>query len=208
MQRFSTFQRTKEWANKVNLSSFEFENFFKFRACVISARKAKHLDATTMFTYSHANTPLGQSERAYYLSYFINNSSRVKNIPITELPYIWNGFFFFWSFAMCKKLKDFMITPTCYSSRFCARYTYSFSRDDSPANVFEDNRMIWLALRFLKSKKISPFLFFLAWGGWNSYHENVQPQNWFTDFASFSMFFFRPSCKKGNPRQKMFEFIK
>ena len=27
---------------------------------------------TTVFTYSHANTPLGQSERAYYLSYFIN----------------------------------------------------------------------------------------------------------------------------------------
>ena len=27
---------------------------------------------TTMFTYSHANTPLGQSERTYYLSYFIN----------------------------------------------------------------------------------------------------------------------------------------
>ena len=25
-----------------------------------------------MFTYSHANTPLGQSERPYYLSYFIN----------------------------------------------------------------------------------------------------------------------------------------
>ena len=24
-----------------------------------------------MFTHSHANTPLGQSERAYYLSYFI-----------------------------------------------------------------------------------------------------------------------------------------
>ena len=24
-----------------------------------------------MFTYSHANKPLGQSERAYYLSYFI-----------------------------------------------------------------------------------------------------------------------------------------
>ena len=37
----------------------------------ISARKAKHLDVTTMLTYSHANTPLGQSERAYYLSYFI-----------------------------------------------------------------------------------------------------------------------------------------
>ena len=26
---------------------------------------------TTMFTYSHANTPLGQSECAYYLTYFI-----------------------------------------------------------------------------------------------------------------------------------------
>ena len=47
---------------------------FQIRACVISARKAKHLDATTMFTYSHANTPLGQSERAYYLSYFIKCS--------------------------------------------------------------------------------------------------------------------------------------
>ena len=69
------FQPTKEWVNKVNLSSFELENFFKFGACVISARKAKQLDATTMFTYSHANTPLGQSERAYYLSYFIIYSS-------------------------------------------------------------------------------------------------------------------------------------
>ena len=38
---------------------------------MISARETKQLDATTMFTYSHANTPLGQSERAYYLSYFI-----------------------------------------------------------------------------------------------------------------------------------------
>ena len=33
-------------------------------------------DVTTMFTYSHANTPLGQSERAYYLSYFINEYIR------------------------------------------------------------------------------------------------------------------------------------
>ena len=65
------YQPTKEWVNKVNLSSFEHENFSKFGACVISARKAKQVDATTMFTYSHANTALGQSERAYYLSYFI-----------------------------------------------------------------------------------------------------------------------------------------
>ena len=41
-------------------------------ASVIGARKTKHLDVTTMFTYSHANNPLGQSECAYYRSYFIN----------------------------------------------------------------------------------------------------------------------------------------
>ena len=41
-------------------------------ACIITARKAKHIDATTMCTYSHANITLAQSERAYYLSYFIN----------------------------------------------------------------------------------------------------------------------------------------
>ena len=68
------FQPAKEWVDKVNLSSFELENLFQICACVISARKAKQLDATTMFIYSHTNTPLGQSERAYYLSYFIINN--------------------------------------------------------------------------------------------------------------------------------------
>ena len=38
----------------------------------LRARFASLLDVKTMFTYSHANTPLGQSERACYLSYFIN----------------------------------------------------------------------------------------------------------------------------------------
>ena len=56
-----------------------------------------------------------------------NNGSRNCLIFETDL--------FFWSLAMCKKLKDFMITPACCSSRFCARPTYSFSKDDSPANV-------------------------------------------------------------------------
>ena len=48
---------------------------------MISLRKAEQLDATTMFTYSHANTPLGQSERAYYISYFINVYNAIINIP-------------------------------------------------------------------------------------------------------------------------------
>ena len=68
---FLKFQPTRKWVNKVNLSRFSTQNLFQIRAYVICARKAKHLDVTTMFTYSHANTPLGQSERAYYLSYFI-----------------------------------------------------------------------------------------------------------------------------------------
>ena len=44
------------------------QKLFQIGACVISARKAKHFDVTTLFTYSHANTPLGQSECTYYLS--------------------------------------------------------------------------------------------------------------------------------------------
>ena len=57
--------------NKISLLGFQLKNFFQIRACVISARKAKHLDVTAMFAYSHANTPLSQSERTYDLSYFI-----------------------------------------------------------------------------------------------------------------------------------------
>ena len=52
-------------------TNFSTQNLVQIRACVISARKAKHIDVTTMFTYSHVNTPLDQSVCAYYLSYFI-----------------------------------------------------------------------------------------------------------------------------------------
>ena len=58
-----------KWSKLLEFSS---QILFQIRACVVSARKAKHLDVTTMFTYSHGNTPLGQSERSYYFSYFIN----------------------------------------------------------------------------------------------------------------------------------------
>ena len=54
-----------------DLSSFQLKNLFQIRACVISARKAKHLEVKTVFTYYYANTPLSQSERAFYISYFI-----------------------------------------------------------------------------------------------------------------------------------------
>ena len=56
---------------------------------MISARTAGHLDATTMFTYSHANTPLGQSESAHYLSYFIvSNAATLGSFVWFEADYI------------------------------------------------------------------------------------------------------------------------
>ena len=64
----------RKWVNKVNLSTFSTQNLFQIRAYVITARKAKQVDVITMFTYSHANTPLGQSERVYYLRFFIKRS--------------------------------------------------------------------------------------------------------------------------------------
>ena len=55
---------------------------------MISTRKAKQLDATTMFAYSHANTPLGQSELAYYLSYFINSVATLLYNLLRKHSYI------------------------------------------------------------------------------------------------------------------------
>ena len=57
------------------LVEFFTQKLFQIHACVVNARKAKHLDVTAMFTYSHANTPFGQSERAYIFSYFIKINS-------------------------------------------------------------------------------------------------------------------------------------
>ena len=59
----------KEWVNKVNLSRFKLENVFKFVLAWL-AREKQNILIPHMFIYSHVNTPLGQSERAYYPSYF------------------------------------------------------------------------------------------------------------------------------------------
>ena len=67
---------------KSKLGEFWTLKLFQIRAHVISARKAKHLDAKTMFTYSHANTPIGQSERVYYLSDFISQNVNTQNVKI------------------------------------------------------------------------------------------------------------------------------
>ena len=72
--RLSKFKPTREWINKVNLSSFRLKIFFKF-VLVWSARENQNI-LRHSHVYIRSNTPLGQSERAYYLSYFIKEVSR------------------------------------------------------------------------------------------------------------------------------------
>ena len=66
----------KTWKIVLHLNSLIFvleSETNGFEMC----RGNRKRDVTTMVTYSHATTPLGQSERAYYLSYFIKlNSTR------------------------------------------------------------------------------------------------------------------------------------
>ena len=61
---------------------FNSKTFLKFvLEGVISEQKAKHFDATTMFTYSHANMPLGQSVLSYMLFYklfWLNQFGKIK----------------------------------------------------------------------------------------------------------------------------------
>ena len=67
----------------------------------LAREKKKHFDVTTMFTYSQANTPLGQSERAYCLSYFIKYLSKIyfhlrwlhKSGPRIFLNHCFSGIF-------------------------------------------------------------------------------------------------------------------
>ena len=77
-------KQKKKMGKWSKLVEFWTRKLFQIRACVISARKAKHLDATTMFTYSHANIPLGQSERAYYLSNFIKCNIILNGLSLEE----------------------------------------------------------------------------------------------------------------------------
>ena len=72
----------EEMGKYSKLFEFSTQNLFQVRAFVISTRTAKHLDVTSMFTYSHANTPFGQSERTYYLSYFTKESNTLKDSGI------------------------------------------------------------------------------------------------------------------------------
>ena len=80
LQRFSKFQPTRECINEVHLSSFQLKNLFKFVVAWLTREKQNILTSQLclhtriMDPCSHANTPLGQSESAYYLSNFIKDT--------------------------------------------------------------------------------------------------------------------------------------
>ena len=43
---------------------------------------------TTTFTYSHANTPLDQSEHGWYLRYFVNKDVEINHLNIKVTRHI------------------------------------------------------------------------------------------------------------------------
>ena len=69
------------------------------------AGETRKRDVTTMFTYSHANTSLGQSERAYYLSYFINKFNLVRRIFEPQIKISENLYQYFTP-AICEEHAD------------------------------------------------------------------------------------------------------
>ena len=58
---------------------------------IFMCRGNRKRDVTTMVTYSHASTPLGQSERAYCLSYFIKRVSCPCCADKWYLPTKWSN---------------------------------------------------------------------------------------------------------------------
>ena len=70
-----------KWVNKVNFTRFSTQNLFQIGACVISARRARHLDVTThvyILSCKHVSRPIRARVVAYYLSYFINRYKKRK----------------------------------------------------------------------------------------------------------------------------------
>ena len=121
------------------LVEFWTKKLFQICACLISARKAKHLDVTTMFTYSHANTPLGQSEGAYYLSF----CSHVREIARESSQYF---YFIGRKGQFTEKAQQSLLNPwrhrkKCWFSKPCSK--------DLQGNAWKHDatqRSMWLTL--------------------------------------------------------------
>ena len=68
------FQPTKEWVNKVNLSSFELENFFKFVLAWLARKKPNNLTPQPCL-HTLMQTLLSANQSMYYLSNFVKVNS-------------------------------------------------------------------------------------------------------------------------------------
>ena len=82
------FQPTKEWVNKVNLSSFELENFFKFVLVWLAREKINNLTPqpclqTLMQTLLSAN----QSARTILVIYKSRSQTSVKSQKIKAMVF-------------------------------------------------------------------------------------------------------------------------
>ena len=71
LQRFSNFQPTRKWVNKVKLLNFQLKTVFKYLCLSDVASAQQNILTSQLVSYAHADTPLRQSERAYCLCYFI-----------------------------------------------------------------------------------------------------------------------------------------
>ena len=103
---------------------------------------------TTMFTYSHATTPLGQSERAYYFSYFIKLFSKRQELCFSDATF---KYCFTW-WAYC-----FVGWKHGWKSRICLRSSWVAAW----INYSECNSETWSArikLRLCTSLKDSAIL--------------------------------------------------
>ena len=67
-----TDQNVSSYNINLTMASLNWPIKTYFENLVIGNVACTTLCHTTMFTYSNANMPIGQSEHAYYLSYFIN----------------------------------------------------------------------------------------------------------------------------------------
>ena len=65
------------------LVEFSTQKLFQIRACVISERKAKHLDVTTMFTCTLMQTHLSANQSARAILVIFLNISGVSGTHLT-----------------------------------------------------------------------------------------------------------------------------
>ena len=73
----------KEWVNKVNLSNFELENFFKVVPVWLAREKQNILmSQPCLHTLLQTLLSANQSARTFLISYFIKRNLSIYNIRI------------------------------------------------------------------------------------------------------------------------------